>query len=240
VSGVPAHLLDDPDGPVLAVYAHPDDPDVSCGGTLARWARAGAEVHVLICTNGDKGTTDPDADPDALARQRADEAAAAADLLGLASQEFLGFPDGELIDDAALRATLVRWVRALRPRTVLGPDPTAVFFGEDYYNHRDHRTTGTALLDALSPAAALPHYFPEAGPAHQAETVLLSGTLEPTVWVDVSDTIEDKAAAVSCHMSQFADGGEWARRAVRERARDDGRLAGVAYAEGFRRLRLGG
>ena len=237
---MPAELLGDPDGPVLAVYAHPDDPDVSCGGTLARWARAGADVHVLICTNGDKGTTDPSVDPAELASTRAAEAAEAAALLGLTGQHFLGYPDGELGDDAELRGALVRWVRSLRPRTVLGPDPTAVFFGEDYFNHRDHRATGLALLDALSPAAALPHYFPDAGPAHQAETALLSGTLEPTVWVDVGATIDDKAAAVSCHRTQFADGGEWARRAVLERARDDGRLAGVAYAEGFRRLRLGG
>ena len=232
-------LIEGVPGRVLAVYAHPDDPDVSCGGTLARWARSGAEVHVLICTDGDKGTTDPDVDPTALAERRGREAKEAAAVLGLSGQHFLGYPDGELADDPDFREAIVRWVRALRPSTVLGPDPTAVFFGEDYYNHRDHRITGFALLDALSPAAALPHYFPGAGGAHQVETALLSGTLEPTVWVDVSATIDDKAKAVSCHRSQFADGGEWAARAVRDRAADDGRRAGVTFAEGFRRLRLG-
>ena len=64
-------LLDEVPDRVLAVYAHPDDPDVSCGGTLARWSGAGAEVHVLICTNGDKGTTDPAVDPRDLAARRA-------------------------------------------------------------------------------------------------------------------------------------------------------------------------
>jgi len=235
-----AELLDVAPPRVLAVYAHPDDPDVSCGGTLARWARAGAEIHVLICTDGDKGSTDPDVDPATLAERRAGEAGEAAAIIGIAGQHFLGYPDGELVDDTAFRGALVAWVRRLRPITVLGPDPTAVFFGEDYFNHRDHRTTGFALLDALSPAAALPHYFPEAGSAHQAETALLSGTLEPNVWVDVTATIDDKVAAISCHRSQFADGGEWARHAVRERAVEDGRRAGVAYGEGFRRLRLGG
>ena len=233
-------LLDEVPDRVLAVYAHPDDPDVSCGGTLARWSGAGAEVHVLICTNGDKGTTDPAVDPRDLAARRAEEAAAAGRVLGLAGQYFLGHPDGALVDDADFRAALVGWVRRLRPLTVLGPDPTAVFFGEDYFNHRDHRTTGMALLDALSPAAALPHYFPAAGRAHQVDTALLSGTLEPTVWVDVTSSIEEKVAAVSCHASQFADDGSWARRAVRERADAEGRRAGVAFAEGFRRLRLGG
>lgn len=235
-----AELLGEVPPRVLAVYAHPDDPDVSCGGTLARWSGAGAEVHVLICTNGDKGTTDPDVDPAHLAARRAEECAAAAEVLGLAGQHLLGHPDGELVDDAAFRASLVGWVRRLRPCTVLGPDPTAVIFGEDYFNHRDHRTAGIALLDALSPAAALPHYFPEAGAAHQVETALLSGTLEPTVWVDVTGTIGDKVAAVSCHASQFADDGAWARDAVRQRAEAEGRRAGVAFAEGFRRLRLGG
>jgi LmbE family N-acetylglucosaminyl deacetylase len=81
-------------------------------------------------------------------------------------------------------------------------------------------------------------YFPDAGPPHQVETALLSGTLEPTVWVDVTETIDDKAAAVSCHRSQFAGDIEWAAQAVRSRAAEDGRRAGVAFAEGFRRLRL--
>lgn len=225
---------------VLAVYAHPDDPDISCGGTLARWAGLGSEVHVVLCTNGDKGTTDPTVDPAALASARAAECGEAAAVLGVTAQHVLGYRDGELVDDASFRSELVAWVRRLRPTTVLCPDPTAVFFGEDYFNHRDHRVVGFAVLDALSPAAALPLYFPEAGAAHQVETALLSGTLEPTVWVDITSTIDDKAAAVSCHRSQFGDDGDWAARAVRLRAREDGRRAGVAFAEGFRRLRLGG
>ncbi|MGH9018198.1 MAG: PIG-L deacetylase family protein [Acidimicrobiales bacterium] len=234
-----AQMLEAVPDTVLAVYAHPDDPDVSCGGTLARFARQGAAVHVLVCTDGGKGTTDPAVDPGELVRRRAGECSEAATILGLTAQHVLGHGDGELIDDEAFRGELVGWVRRLRPSTVLCPDPTAVFFGEDYFNHRDHRIVGFAALDALAPAAALPHYFPEAGPVHQVETVLLSGTLEPTVWVDITETIDDKAAAVSCHRSQFAGDGDWASQAVRSRAAEDGRRAGVAFAEGFRRLRLG-
>ena len=235
-----AELLRDAPSRALAVYAHPDDPDVSCGGTLARWAELGTEVHVLIATTGDKGSTDPTSAPDELARRRLAESAEAAKVLGLAGQHLLGHPDGELEDDHAFRAELVGWIRKLQPDTVLCPDPTAVFFGEDYFNHRDHRVIGFAALDALAPAAALPHYFPEAGPAHQVGEALLSGTLEPTVWVDVTGSIEAKVAAVACHRSQFAGEGDWAGDAVRRRAEEDGRRAGVAYAEGFRRLRLGG
>jgi LmbE family N-acetylglucosaminyl deacetylase len=227
-------------GVVLAVYAHPDDADVACGGTLARWAMAGAAVHLVVCTDGGKGTTDPDVEPARLAAARADELASSSSLIGLSSIDNLGYPDGELTDSDAFRRTLVARVRTLRPEVVCGHDPTAVFFGQDYFNHRDHRIAGAALLDAVAPAAALPHYFPDAGPPHQVSAVLLSATLEPDEWVDISGTIETKAAAVECHRTQFAGQDGWAGEAVRRRAAEEGRRAGVAYAEGFRRLNLGG
>ena len=97
------------------------------------------------------------------------------------------------------------------------------------------------VIDAVAPAAAIPHYFPEQGPAHQVGSALLSGTLEPDVWVDVTETIDVKAAAVESHGSQFSRGeAGWAADVVRRRAADEGRRAGVPYAEGFRRIRLGG
>ena len=233
-------LLEDAPARALAIYAHPDDPDVGCGGTLAAWAAKGSEVHTLLCTDGDKGSTDPSADPGELVAKRAVEAGEAAALIGLAGQEFLHYLDGELDDDVGLRQAIVSVIRRLRPDVVLCPDPTAVFFGQDYFNHRDHRITGWAVLDAVAPATALPLYYPEAGPAHQVSTVLMSGTLEPDVWVDISTTVEVKVLAVGCHRSQFPDGAEWARSAVHGAAEDAGRNAGVRFAEGFRRLRLGG
>jgi LmbE family N-acetylglucosaminyl deacetylase len=222
----------------LAVYAHPDDADVACGGTLAKWAQAGTAVHLVVCTDGGKGTFDPDVEPAKLALVRAAELEESSALIGLSGLSILGYPDGELYDSDAFRRTLVEAVRRLRPEVVCGHDPTAVFFGQEYFNHRDHRIAGTALLDAVSPAAALPHYFPDAGPPHQVATVLLSGTLEPDEWVEVSETIECKAAAVECHRTQFADPGGWAGDAVRRRAEEEGRRVGVPYAEGFRRLSL--
>ncbi|MBV8462336.1 MAG: PIG-L family deacetylase [Acidimicrobiales bacterium] len=224
----------------LAVYAHPDDPDVSCGGTLAAWAKAGCRVRILLCTDGAKGTTTATADAGALRRQRAEEATAAAATLGAAGADSLGYPDGEVVDGPALQRQLVEAVRRHRPEVVLAPDPSAMFFGQDYFNHRDHRVVGLAVLDAVAPAAALPLYFPDAGPPHQVATVLLSGTLEPDAWVDISGTIEVKEAAVGCHRSQFPEGGDWASAAVYLGAEDAGRQCGVRYAEAFRMLRLGG
>lgn len=235
-----AEILDHVPSRVLAIYAHPDDPDVGCGGTMAAWAAMGSEIHVLLCTDGDKGSIDASTEPTVLATTRASEAAESAGLIGLAGQEFLHYPDGELVDDAIFRQKLVSTVRRIRPEVVLCPDPTAIYFGQEYFNHRDHRVTGWAALDAIAPAAALPLYFPDAGPPHQVSTVLLSGTLDPDVWVDITATVDVKAQAVRCHQTQFPDGAEWAMAAVRSAAEDAGQSAGVAFAEGFRRLRLRG
>lgn len=223
----------------LAVYAHPDDADVACGGTLARWSSGGCQVHLVVCTDGGKGTADPGVSPTELAGRRAAELEAAARVIGLASHQVLGAADGELEADAELRGGLVALIRRLQPDAVLGHDPTAVFFGDAYFNHRDHRAAGWALLDAVAPAAALPHYFPDAGPAHQVRTVYLSGTLDPNVFVDISSSVEAKVKAVECHQSQFASTQAWVGDAVRDRAREEGRRARVSFAEGFRRLRCG-
>src|SRR5580692_5340728 len=103
-------MMDDVPGVVLAVYAHPDDADVACGGSLARWAKAGAAVHLIVCTDGGKGTSDPDVKPAELAATRAAELEASSALIGLQSVTNLGYPDGELSDSDELRGTLVGWV----------------------------------------------------------------------------------------------------------------------------------
>ena len=232
--------VDDVPSCALAVYAHPDDPEVSCGGTIARWAAAGCEVHVVICASGDKGSSDPSVDPAELAARRAEEVEAAAATLGVRAYHLLRYPDGEVENTAALRAKLVALVREVRPQVVVCPDPTAAFFGSSYFNHRDHRETGWATLDAVAPAAANPHYFPDAGPAHQVDAVYLSGTLEPDLWVEITTTIEAKAQALLCHASQLGETAEWLRQVVHQRAEEGGKVAGVPYAEGFRLLRLSG
>ncbi|MEN3271301.1 MAG: hypothetical protein V7636_62 [Actinomycetota bacterium] len=232
-------LLDEVPDRALAVYAHPDDPEVSCGGTLASWAAGGSEVHVVIGAKGEKGSSDPDADIEALAARRADEVTAAADALGLAGVHLLGHPDGELDAVPDLRGEIVGLIRSLRPSTVVCPDPTAVLFGDGYVSHVDHRTIGWATLDAVAPAAGSPHYFPGRGPAHQVATLLLSGTLEPDVWVDIERVLDKKVAALFAHASQLADdASEWLGDFVRQRAADEGRRAGVGSAEAFRRIRF--
>jgi LmbE family N-acetylglucosaminyl deacetylase len=232
-------LLDEAPGRALAVYAHPDDPEVSCGGTLAHWARAGADVRLVVVNAGDKGSPDAATDPAELTERRAREVDAAAGVLGLAGVERMGLPDGEVTNDVALRARLVALIRTHRPDIVVCPDPTAVFFGDSYVNHRDHREVGWAVVDAVAPAAASPLYFPETGPPHQVGGLLLSGTFEPDVWVDISDSLELKVAAVQCHESRVGDDPALVAELLRTRTAESGAQVGVSHAESFRRLRFG-
>jgi LmbE family N-acetylglucosaminyl deacetylase len=220
----------------LAVYAHPDDADVAAGGSLAAWARAGAETHLIIVCDGAKGSHDADASIELLRAQRADELASAAKLLSVTSVECLQYRDGEFSNDVHLRATLVGAIRRLRPDVVCGPDPTATFFDGVYVNHRDHRETGWALLDAVAPASSMPLYFPEAGDAHGVSHLLLSGTHDPDVVVDVADSVHDKVNAVLAHSSQLSDDPEWVRSIIMGRAQHTGREIGVAYGEAFRHV----
>jgi LmbE family N-acetylglucosaminyl deacetylase len=223
----------------LAVYAHPDDADVSCGGTLARWVDAGCEVNLVICTQGDKGSSEAAIDVVDLVARRAEESLEAARLLGIGEVHHLGHLDGEIENNLELREQLVTLIRRFRPDALVCPDPLAVFFGEHYYNHRDHRIVGFAALDAAAPAAASPLYFPAAGAPTVVRDAFLSGTLEPNGYVDVSQTIVRKADAILCHKSQLGETGEWFRSVVHERAEEAGRAVGVRHAESFRRIRIG-
>jgi LmbE family N-acetylglucosaminyl deacetylase len=231
-------LLGEVPARAMAVYAHPDDPEVSCGATLAHWAAQGAEVRLVVVNAGDKGSPDPATDPAELTGRRAGEVRAAAAVLGLAGVDMLGLPDGEVTNDLALRGRLVGLLRQHRPEIVVCPDPTAVFFGDSYVNHRDHREVGWAVVDAVAPAAASPLYFPEAGSPHQVHALLLSGTFEADAWVDVSDAVEAKVAAVACHESRVGSDPALVADLLRARLAETGAQAGVDHAESFRRLRF--
>jgi len=147
----------------------------------------------------------------------------------------LDHSDGELRDDAALRLELVRSVRSVRPDVVCCPDPTAVFFGDGYFNHRDHRITGWAALDAVAPAAGNPHYFPELRSEgldiHAVSAVYLSGTLEPNAWVDINRDpgTQDRSPVLSTQVSSSKPAsGSASSCAIRPRSPDE--PAGVTYA----------
>ena len=229
-------------GPVLAVFAHPDDAEISAGGTLAKWARLGREVHLLVLTNGDRGSGDPTTDRGALAATRLAETEAAAAILGLASVRILGIHDGELGNTAAIREAVVRRIREIRAETVVSCDPTAVFFENRYYNHSDHRTAGFVALDAAFHGAGNPHFFSE----HLAEgletvevtDVWLGWTNEPNHREDVSSAFRAKIDALAAHASQLAEGIRHFEEELEREAREAGQRIGTEFAEPFRVLDL--
>lgn len=233
-----SRLHDSAPASALSVFAHPDDTESACGGTLARWAAEGTVITVLIACKGEKGSSDSALDPDALARTRSQEAADAVRALGGGELIELAHGDGTIGQEVDIRGEVVEAIRRVSPEVVVCPDPTAVLFGRHYVNHRDHREVGWAVLDAASHEAGLPAYWPGSGEPHQPSELWLAGTLEPDTWVDISGTLGAKATALACHQSQVAETTEWLRTMVEQRAEADGRAVGVSHAEGFRRLLL--
>ena len=223
----------------MAIYAHPADAEIACGATLAAWSARGCRVALVVCARGDKGSHEPDADPAQVAAARMGEVDEAAAALGLDSHEVLDHLDGEVANTIELRGALVARIRAWRPSVVFGHDPTAVFFGGGYVNHRDHREVGFALLDAVAPAAASPLYFPTAGTSHRVATLLLTGTLEADTYVEVGEYLDAKAAALRCHRSQLAGSGARIDDLVRGRAAEGAEVAGSSATEAYRRITPG-
>jgi LmbE family N-acetylglucosaminyl deacetylase len=183
---------------VLAIGAHPDDIEFGCGATLARWARAGAHVELLVLTDGSKGTWNPAADITALIATRRDEQRAAADTLGAADVHFLDAVDGELDADATNRERVCRVLRDVRPAVVLGHDPW-----KQYRLHPDHHAAGQLVIDGIV-AARDPFFFPGAGTPHRPEQLLL---FEPQVTDHVEPAaeqdIEAKIDALLAHKTQW-------------------------------------
>ncbi len=229
-------------GAVLAVFAHPDDAEIAAGGTLAKWAAGGREVHLLVLTNGDRGSADPHRDRAELAATRLVETQAAGDLLGLASVRVLGVHDGELENVPSIREAVVRRIREVRAHTLLSCDPTLVFFENRYYNHSDHRTAGAIALDACFPGSGNPHFFPEhLGEGLQTQDVndvWLGWTSEPNHIEDITGSFGTKIDALALHGSQLVEGIRFFESFLGEEAETAGRKIGVEHAEEFRVLDL--
>jgi LmbE family N-acetylglucosaminyl deacetylase len=233
-------------GAALAVAAHPDDVEFGCGATLARWARDGCVVHHLVCTDGSKGTWDPDADLTALVALRQDEQRAASRALGGTGEVvFLGWPDGELDSGLRQRWQVAYWIRKLRPDVVLGHDPW-----KRYRLHPDHRHAGFLTVDGVV-AARDPHFFPEQElPHHRPSALLLFEADEPDHVEEADEAdVAAKLAALEAHASQlrstmFVDPASPEaeaqlaafRQRVRDRLAEHGALGGVAQGEAFKAI----
>jgi LmbE family N-acetylglucosaminyl deacetylase len=228
----------------MIVSAHPDDPDFSAAGTLARLAEAGTKVTIVICTDGSEGGEDP-AVPDAeLTRRRYAEQCAASAELGITDVIFLGHPDGRLEATIEFRGQVAAEIRRHRPELVLTHSPVINLDAPIGGYHPDHLAVGQATLGAVYPAARNPRAFRE----------LLAEGLEPwkvkEVWiplwnqgdffVDIGSTVDRKIAALRAHESQLTNWKDW-EKTLRERMRQIGAAtsSGYEYAEGFKRIKIG-
>lgn len=228
-------------GRALAVGAHADDIEFGSGATLAKWAGAGCEVHLLVLTDGSKGSWDPDEDIDALVATRQLEARAAAGELGAADVHFLNEPDGALGGGLVERARVCRVIRQVRPDVVLGHDPW-----KRYRLHPDHHHAGLLTVDAVV-AARDPHFHADQQlGAHRPAALLLFEAQDIDHVESVTGYVDRKIAALLCHRSQWRntmrirDRPDDERDAFTSRIRDEateaGALAGLAAGEAYKRI----
>ena len=220
---------------ILAVGAHPDDIEILCAGTLAKYARAGHEVYIAIATDGAAGHAE--LKPEELRPIRMKEAQAAAEVIG-AQIRFIGEEDEWLFHDRPTREKFVEAIRWAAPHVIITHNP------EDY--HPDHRACSD-LVFAASFLATLPNIMPEV-PAQQHMPALfymdsLAGAgFTPEYYVDITDTYEVKIQMLSKHESQL----KWLKdhdnidivQFVQTVARRRGVECGVQYAEAFRAARV--
>lgn len=212
---------------VLAVGAHPDDIELLCAGTLARFQQAGSTVNLVVACRGDRGGSD---DPDWSTR-REEEARAAAEILG-APVEFLGIGDADVWDTPAVRRQFIGVLRRARPDLIITHAPT------DY--HDDHMRVSDIVCKCSWFAASVGHVSEEP-PLTAPPAVIYMDTVagigfEPSYFVDISDTLEVKRRMLACHTSQTTrqDAGmHQLDEMLVTQARFRGFQAGVRYAEGF-------
>ena len=216
---------------VLAVGCHPDDLEILCAGTLARYAGAGHAVVMAVVANGDKGHFEIPSDE--LARIREKEFRASAAVIGAETIQ-VGIPDGQVYADHETRSKLVEVVRQARPDLVITHDPN------DYFG--DHTAVSHLVCDA-SYLAAAPLLKGKQPATRSVPPVFFMDTVmgvrfDPEQYVDISDTVETKLKMLAKHESQLT----WLREHdgvdilenVRTAARFRGLQCGVEYAEAFR------
>lgn len=222
----------------MVVVAHPDDAEFGAAGSIAKWSAAGKSVVYILCTNGDKGTSDRRMTPGELSRIRQQEQREAATLLGVREVVFLDMVDQQLEETPAFREQIVRLIRHFRPEIMLSSDPY-----RRYLWHRDHRIVGQVVMDALFPYArdhmAYPHMLDEGLAPHKVKEVLFFGAEDINYHIDVSETFALKLAALECHASQVkelhvGDLKGW----LQKRCQDMAKGTPFALAEAFHRVEL--
>jgi bacillithiol biosynthesis deacetylase BshB1 len=223
-----------PQADVLAIAAHRDDVEQTCGGTLLRMAARGLRTAILDLTKGEAGTR-------GTAQDRAREAAEAARLLGVGWREALDLPDGAIENTLGNRSKIVRVLREVRPRVVILPYWQA--------RHPDHAIVATLGYEACFLSGLSKH---ETGtPPHRPFKIIyasLYADVRPSFVIDITPFIEQRHAALMAYKSQYSNQEAGSalfvpEEEIRERtfaeARHYGLLAGVKYGEPFVQKEVG-
>lgn len=218
---------------IMVVTPHPDDAEYGVAGTVARWTKEGKRVIYVVCTNGDKGSSDPNMTGEKIAEVRKKEQMAAADVLGVSEVIFLGHPDQGLEDTPPFRKQIVRLIRQYRPRLIVTADPY-----RRYIWHRDHRIAGQVVLDAVFPYArdhlAYPDLIEEGLQPYKVREMLFWAAEDINYCSDITDTFDLKIAALRCHKSQVQqldvpNPEGWLRQRCKDIAKDEDFELGEAF-----------
>jgi len=212
----------------LIIMAHPDDPELACGGSIAKWAEQD-KVYYIIVSSGEMGTWGKNVSPLKVADKREEEAREAARFLGVKKIIFLRHSDGEVGTIKTFIIEIAVLISSLKPHTIVTHDPWRRQF------HPDHRATGLAVIDAIMIARDL-HFYPflqEIGlTPHRAEELLLTPTDKPTLVNDISTTFTKKMQAIRIHKSQLEQLPNWESR-IKKMAETQGKISGFKFGEGF-------
>jgi len=225
----------------MVVVAHPDDAEWGCAGTVAKWCAEGWEVVYVLCTDGSKGSEDPEMTSGRLVEIRKQEQLDAGKVLGLKDIVFLGYEDSMLEPTLELRRDIAREIRRHRPDVLICMNPVRSVDGEGYLGHPDHFASGEAALSAVFPSSRDRLTFPE----------LLREGLEPhkvkEVWmmfhgdtadkfVDVSAYMDTAVDALKAHQTQVSE--EDAEVDMRQWRNSTGKKVGFEFAEAFKVFQL--
>lgn len=223
---------------LMVITAHPDDAEFGAAGTVARWTTEGKSVVYVVCTSGDKGTSDRSLSTEVLVAMREKEQRNACKVLGVTEVVFLGYQDQTLEDTPEFRKDLVEQIRIFQPATIITLDPY-----RRYLWHRDHRIVGQVVMDAVFPFArdhmAYPDLLDRALEPHKVKEILFFGTEDINHHTDIEATFDLKLAALQCHKSQVSELGNGDLRTwLRNRCRLLAQGSPYKLAEAFHRIEL--
>ena len=226
----------------MVIMAHPDDAEWTCSGTVAKWCAVGWDVVYVLCTDGSKGSSDPEMTCEQLIKIREKEQRDAGKVLGLQDVVFLGYPDAYLEPTLELRKDIAREIRRYKPDVVITGSPARDVERGYYVSHPDHLAAGEAALSAIFPTArdrlTFPELLEEGLEPHKVREVWIAGGGDNADnYVDVEAYMDTAIKALKAHVSQVdqENADEWFQQG---RIRTGAKI-GMAYAEGFKRIPFG-